>query len=45
MLIKHLGAGNAATRVEKIFAMLIESGFAYCCIWARPFICFSTFNC
>jgi hypothetical protein len=37
VLVKQLGTGRAAIRAEKAFAMLIESGFAYCCIWARLF--------
>ncbi|KAI0259749.1 hypothetical protein BC834DRAFT_904275 [Gloeopeniophorella convolvens] len=30
---KHLGEGNTSQRVERILALLIESGFVYCCIW------------
>ncbi|KAI0259765.1 hypothetical protein BC834DRAFT_600802 [Gloeopeniophorella convolvens] len=30
---KHLGDGSAPIRVEKILALLIESGFVYCCLW------------
>ncbi|KAI0300032.1 hypothetical protein B0F90DRAFT_1817829 [Multifurca ochricompacta] len=30
---KHLGEGNVSVRVEKVLALLIESGFVYCCLW------------
>ncbi|KAI0259774.1 hypothetical protein BC834DRAFT_1035748 [Gloeopeniophorella convolvens] len=32
-LQKNLGASSAAIRIEKLFALLIESGFVYCCLW------------
>jgi hypothetical protein len=34
-LRKHLGEGDVSMRVEKVLALLIESGFVYCCIWVR----------
>jgi len=33
MLINHLRGCGVAIKTEKVFAMLIESGFAYCFIW------------
>ncbi|KAH9173004.1 hypothetical protein EDB89DRAFT_829095 [Lactarius sanguifluus] len=30
---KHLGEGSRSVWVERVFALLIESGFIYCCIW------------
>ncbi|KAI9433492.1 hypothetical protein H4582DRAFT_983858 [Lactarius indigo] len=30
---KHLGEGSGSVRVERAFALLIESGFIYCCLW------------
>ncbi|KAH9058116.1 hypothetical protein EDB87DRAFT_952879 [Lactarius vividus] len=30
---KHLGEGSVSMRVERVFALLIESGFVYCCLW------------
>ncbi|KAH8991842.1 hypothetical protein EDB86DRAFT_1531661 [Lactarius hatsudake] len=30
---KHLGGGSGSLRVERVFALLIESGFIYCCVW------------
>ncbi|KAH9173229.1 hypothetical protein EDB89DRAFT_747509 [Lactarius sanguifluus] len=30
---KHLSEGSGSTRVERVFALLIESGFIYCCPW------------
>ncbi|KAF8466078.1 hypothetical protein DFH94DRAFT_698583 [Russula ochroleuca] len=30
---KYMGEGSTSIRVEKIFALLIESGFLYCCLW------------
>ncbi|KAH9014579.1 hypothetical protein EDB83DRAFT_2321463 [Lactarius deliciosus] len=35
---KHLGEGNGSVRVERVFALLIESGFLYCCPWILYFI-------
>jgi hypothetical protein len=32
---KHLGEGSVSTRVEKVLALLVESGFVYCCLWVR----------
>ncbi|KAI0287748.1 hypothetical protein BC826DRAFT_1042313 [Russula brevipes] len=32
-LQKYLGEGVVSMRVEKVLALLIESGFVYCCIW------------
>jgi hypothetical protein len=34
-LIDHLGRYGLAIQTEKIFALLVESGFAYCCFWVR----------
>ncbi|KAI9450469.1 hypothetical protein BJY52DRAFT_1356549 [Lactarius psammicola] len=39
---KHLGEGNGSVRVERVFALLIESGFLYCCPWILYLI--SAFN-
>lgn len=39
-LINHLGRYGIAIQAEKIFALLIESGFAYCCFWVRPLALF-----
>ncbi|KAN0103693.1 hypothetical protein V8E52_011718 [Russula decolorans] len=33
VLFNHLSRRSAAIRVEKVLAMLVESGFVYCCIW------------
>ncbi|KAI9439104.1 hypothetical protein H4582DRAFT_2075759 [Lactarius indigo] len=30
---KHLGEGTGSVRVDRVFALLIESGFLYCCAW------------
>ncbi|KAI9439079.1 hypothetical protein H4582DRAFT_2128606 [Lactarius indigo] len=30
---KHLGEASGSARVERVFALLIESGFIYCCVW------------
>ncbi|KAI9439100.1 hypothetical protein H4582DRAFT_114649 [Lactarius indigo] len=30
---KHLGKGTGSLRVNRVFALLIESGFVYCCLW------------
>ncbi|KAI9428947.1 hypothetical protein H4582DRAFT_2090487 [Lactarius indigo] len=30
---KHLGEGTGSVRVDRVFALLIESGFIYCCAW------------
>ncbi|KAH9012370.1 hypothetical protein EDB84DRAFT_961492 [Lactarius hengduanensis] len=35
---KHLGEGNGSVRVERVFTLLIESGFLYCCPWIIYFI-------
>jgi hypothetical protein len=35
VLCNYLSRRSAAIRVEKVLAMLVESGFVYCCIWAR----------
>jgi len=29
----HLGEGSGFARVDRVFALLIESGFVYCCVW------------
>ncbi|KAH9956019.1 hypothetical protein BC827DRAFT_1234415 [Russula dissimulans] len=33
VLISHLRRSSVAIKAERVFAMLVESGFAYCCIW------------
>ncbi|KAN0129157.1 hypothetical protein V8E53_013028 [Lactarius tabidus] len=30
---EHLCGGSGSMRVDRVFALLIESGFIYCCIW------------
>jgi len=30
---KHLCEGSASVRIDRVFALLIESGFIYCCFW------------
>ncbi|KAH9072393.1 hypothetical protein EDB83DRAFT_2517163 [Lactarius deliciosus] len=30
---KHLGEASTSVRVERVFALLVESGFIYCCVW------------
>lgn len=35
MLFNYLSRRSAAIRVERVLAMLVESGFVYCCIWVR----------
>ncbi|KAH9009084.1 hypothetical protein EDB85DRAFT_2249167 [Lactarius pseudohatsudake] len=30
---KHLGEANRSVRTERVFALLVESGFIYCCVW------------
>ena len=32
----HLHEGSGSLRLERVFALLIESGFIYCCIWVCP---------
>ena len=32
----HLREGSRSLRLERVFALLIESGFIYCCIWVCP---------
>ncbi|KAH9007672.1 hypothetical protein EDB84DRAFT_1572647 [Lactarius hengduanensis] len=39
---KYLGEGNGSVRTERILALLIESGFIYCCLWVLYFL--STFG-
>ena len=36
---KNLGKETRRTRVEKILALLIESGFLYCIIWVSDSFC------
>ena len=33
---KHLREGRRFVRVDRVFALLIESGLIYCCIWVCP---------
>jgi hypothetical protein len=33
---KHLCEESGSVRVDRVFALLIESGFIYCCIWVCP---------
>ena len=35
MLFNYLNRNSTAIKVEKVLAMLVESGFIYCCIWVR----------
>ena len=37
-MINYLSEYSTAIKTEKIFALVIESGFAYCCIWVRSFL-------
>ncbi|KAH9053130.1 hypothetical protein EDB87DRAFT_288503 [Lactarius vividus] len=30
---KHLGEGTGSVKVDRVFALLIESGFRYWCVW------------
>ncbi|KAH9026518.1 hypothetical protein EDB85DRAFT_169729 [Lactarius pseudohatsudake] len=30
---KHLGEASRSVRTERVFALLVESGFIYCCVW------------
>ncbi|KAH9044188.1 hypothetical protein EDB84DRAFT_1470640 [Lactarius hengduanensis] len=30
---KHLGEASRCVRTERVFALLVESGFIYCCVW------------
>ncbi|KAH9173224.1 hypothetical protein EDB89DRAFT_747301 [Lactarius sanguifluus] len=30
---KHLGEASGSMRVGRVFALLVESGFIYCCLW------------
>jgi hypothetical protein len=32
----HLRKGSHPDRVEKVLALLIESGFVYCLLWVNP---------
>jgi hypothetical protein len=32
----HLRKGSRSLRLERVFALLLESGFIYCCIWVCP---------
>ena len=36
-LIDYLNEKSTAIKAEKIFALVVESGFAYCCVWVRSF--------
>lgn len=36
-MINYLSEYSTAIKTEKIFALVIESGFAYCCVWVRSF--------
>jgi len=36
VLLNYLSSSSAAIKFEKVVAMLVESGFVYCCIWVRP---------
>ncbi|KAI9449525.1 hypothetical protein F5148DRAFT_1247327 [Russula earlei] len=42
VLIGHLRGSSFPIKTEKVLAMLIESGFAYCCIWVLYLV--STFR-
>jgi hypothetical protein len=35
---EHLCKGSGPVRVDRVFALLIESGFIYCCIWVCPML-------
>jgi len=39
---KHLCEGKGSVRVDRVFALLIESGLIYCCIWIYYWISRST---
>jgi hypothetical protein len=43
LLLNYLSSSSAAIRFEKVVAMLVESGFVYCCIWVRRFSLFFFF--
>ncbi|KAH8989806.1 hypothetical protein EDB92DRAFT_819702 [Lactarius akahatsu] len=30
---KHLGEASSSVRTERVFALFVESGFIYCCVW------------
>ncbi|KAH9026516.1 hypothetical protein EDB85DRAFT_2175271 [Lactarius pseudohatsudake] len=30
---KHLGEASRCVRTERVFALFVESGFLYCCVW------------
>ncbi|KAH9006704.1 hypothetical protein EDB83DRAFT_2681946 [Lactarius deliciosus] len=30
---KHLGEASTSVRMERVFALLVESGVLYCCVW------------
>ncbi|TBU54599.1 hypothetical protein BD310DRAFT_827664, partial [Dichomitus squalens] len=36
-LRKYIVVGPIASQIEKIFALLLESGAAYCTLWVSPF--------
>ena len=36
-MINYLSEYSTAIKTEKIFALVIESGFAYCFVWVRSF--------
>jgi hypothetical protein len=36
---KHLREGSRFFRVDRVFALLIESGIIYCCIWIMIWVC------
>jgi hypothetical protein len=42
---KHLGEGSVSMRVEKVLALLVESGFVYCCVWVCITVAESTYIC
>jgi hypothetical protein len=33
---EHLCGGSGSMRVDRVFTLLIESAFIYCCIWVCP---------
>ena len=35
-LRQYIVAGPVASQMEKVFALLVESGAIYCALWVRP---------
>lgn len=39
LIVKHLRLRSGRSQVERVLALIVESGVVYCVIWVRPHIC------